>query len=278
MNAKRRHILSEKLPILAALLLVLVSLLLELVIVSVLQKTGLSSIVSSSSVDYIASIAAAVLFLILMRLWYAPQYQGTLKSGLSAKETFFVTLPLIVYSLVVTVIGLIQYSFYFNPTFENLLMGLTAGFSEEVLFRVTCIPLCMGFLRFKNRDMLVPIVTGLVFGVLHIGNIANGASVANGIIQVIVTALMGVYYGALFVSTGSAMPGIIMHSIYDFLCFAGDPTLTSGIMTGSLATWEIVYNIVLAAAMAACGIFILKKIGRERILQIWREKWSQASD
>lgn len=278
MKTQRKHILSEKLPVVAALLLVLISLLFEQLVDFVLSITGLTGGFPSDVADYIASIAGVILFLIFMRLWYAPQYQGTLKSGLSAQETFLVTLPVIAYSVIVTMIGLIQYSFYFNPSFKNVVMGLTAGFVEEVLFRVTIIPVCMGFLKSKNRGWLVSIVTALVFGVMHMGNVTTGASLTNGIVQAVVTALVGFYYGALFVSTGSAFPGIIMHSVYDFLCFAGDPTLNSGIMTTTLPAWEIILNIVLALALAASGVVILNKIGSDRILEIWREKWGQESN
>jgi membrane protease YdiL (CAAX protease family) len=278
MKPQRKHIISEKYPVGAALLLALLSLLFEQLAAFVLSVTGLADSFPSDIARYLAVTIGALLFLIFLRLWYAPQYQGTMKSGLSAKETIFVTLPIIVYSLIVTAVGLVQYSFYFHPTFENVVMGLTGGFGEEVLFRVTVIPVCMGFLKSQNRGWLVPIVTALIFGAAHMGNVISGASLTNGIVQAVVTALMGFYYGALFVSTGSALPGILTHSVYDFLCFAGDPTLTSGIMTTTLAAWEIILNIVLALALAASGVVILKKIGSDRILAIWREKWSLESN
>jgi hypothetical protein len=44
-----------------------------------------------------------------------------------------------------------------------------------------------------------------------------------------------------------------------------------------LAAWKIVFNMVLALALAASGVVILKKIGSDRILAIWREKWSLES-
>jgi hypothetical protein len=109
---------------------------------------------------------------------------------------------------------------------------------------------------------------------MHLGNIAQGATVSNSIVQAITATLSGFYFAVLFVCTGSALPGIILHSLYDFICFAGDASLTNGILTNQLKTWEIVYNIVIDLVVAGYGAFMLKKIVAPKILEIWREKWS----
>lgn len=275
MTKIHKHIVTEKFPICAVIVLVLLSLILIRVVEFILNATGLFNGIAFDIQDCIALITAAILFLIIMKLWYSPEYKGTIRSGLSMRETFLAMLPAIVYSVIILITLLIQNKFYFSPTLNNLVMALTAGIFEEVIFRVTIIPVSMGFMKSKKRVWFVPFFSGLIFGIIHIGNISQGASVTNGIVQGIVALLLGFYFGFLFVCTGSALPGIIIHTVYDYICFCCDDTLTNGIMTGTLASWEIIYNIVLATALAISGVFIIKRIGTERVLKVWKEKWSQ---
>lgn len=275
---KSKHRFTEKAPVGAAVVLLLTESLLQAVIAAVLKVTGPLNALPPDTAEQIGMILAAVLFLLLMRAWYAPQYRGTLSSGLSGKETLLVMLPALVYSLIVIVVTLLQYSFFFQPSFRYAVMGLAAGIVEETVFRVTVIPVCMGFLKGEKRIWLLPTVTAVIFGLSHFGNVASGATLTNGVTQVIVTGMAGFSYGVLFVVTGSAVPGIIIHSGFDFFCLAADPSLENGIMTTMMAPWEIIFNLVLAMALAASAFVVLRRIGTDRILTVWREKWSQDRD
>jgi len=186
--------------------------------------------------------------------------------------------PMIIKSIAVLIVQLITYNFWFDPSLFNIVKALTAGFWEECVFRMTVIPIAMGFFKTEKKIWLLPAISGLIFGVMHLVNIKGGATITNTLVQALVTTLDGFFYGALFVVTGSAFPGIILHSVYDFICFAGDKSLTNGIMTASLATWEIIFNIVLSLIVFAGGVMMIKKVGNNKILSVWREKWSQKAD
>ena len=275
---KEKHNLTKKHPIIAILLLLLVAVL----VISgsstiILMFARAFRLVDTSQISLVTNAAMpifSILFMIIMKAWYSPEYKGTLKSGLSGKDTFFVCLPFIIYGVIVLVVQLIQYNFYFKPTLGCALLALTAGFSEEVFFRVTVIPVALGFMKSKNRIWIIPIVTALLFGASHLSNISSGATMTNTLVQTISSAMAGFYFGVLFVCTGSAIPGIIMHCIYDFIGFAGDPSLNNGIMVSTMSTWEIVYFLIVTLLLSLCGIVMLKKIGYEKIQQVWNKKWS----
>lgn len=272
---KRKHLFTEKAPVCAAIVLLLAETVLQAVATTAVKVTGLLNALPSDISGHIGIILASILFLFLMRAWYSPQYRGTLKSGLPMKETLLVMLPAIVYSLIVIMVTLLQYNFSFQPSFRYAVMGVTAGIVEETVFRVTVIPVCMGFLKSAKRVWLLPAVTAVIFGLSHLGNVASGATLVNGIIQVFVTGMIGFFYGVLFVVTGSAFPGIIIHSTFDFFSFAADRGLDNGIMTTTLTLWEIMLHLVLALALAASAVVVLRWIGSDRILAVWRKKWSQ---
>ncbi len=278
MNGKKqnKHALTKKVPILAIALWIVVDLILMLLVSGLMVIIGFDAKkLGSNTFSNISMILASILFLIIMKLWYSPEYKGTMKSGLDRKMTLLLMVPLFADCLITLAVQLIQYKGWFEPSLYNIIKALTAGFGEEVLIRVTFIPIAMGFFKSDKRVWYVPLISGLFFGIMHLWNSEAGATMMNSVVQAAVTALHGFYYGALFVATGSALPGIILHSLYDFICFAGDRSLTDGIMTTQLKTWEILYNLVISGTMCACGVYALKKIGTPKILQVWKEKWGQ---
>jgi len=270
---QRSHTITEKAPLLAIVFWIIFAFVLELVLGSLFKSIFPSD--GTEMISNISSIFMSILLMILMKVWYSPQYQGTLKSGLPLKLTLLVMAPVFIKSAVVLVIQLFQYSFWFDPSLFNFVKALAAGFWEECVFRVTVIPIAMGFIKTEKKIWILPAVSGLIFGIMHMVNINGGASVSNTLVQALVTSLDGFFYGALFVVTGSAFPGIILHSLYDFICFAGDKSLTNGIMTTNLQTWEIIFNIVLSLIVFAGGVMIIRKVGDTKILSVWRKKWGQ---
>ena len=274
---QRSHTITEKVPLLAIVFWIFFAFVLEIVLDG-LFKSFFPSDGTKTGIDMIgniSSISMSILLMILMKVWYSPQYKGTLKSGLPLKLTLLVMGPMIIKSIVVLVIQLFQFNFWFDPSFYNIVKALAAGFWEECVFRVTVIPIAMGFLKTEKKIWILPAISGLIFGIMHMVNINGGATITNTLTQALVTTLDGFFYGALFVVTGSAFPGIILHSVYDFICFAGDKSLTDGIMTTSLQTWEIIFNIVISLIVFAGGIMIIRKVGKTKILSVWRKKWSQ---
>ena len=270
---KKKHALSEKVPVIAAVLWIFAAMLIQGIFEILFKLTGLFG--NSKAAGYVGTVIGAIVFLILMKVWYSPEYKGTLKSGISMKKTILFMVPVMIYSLIILITQLIQHNFYWDASFINILMGLSAGFGEETMFRISAIPVAMGFIKSEKRVWTVPVVTALIFGVMHLGNLAEGATVTNSVVQAIVTGLVGFYYGALLVATGSGIPGIITHAVYDYICFAGDPGLTEGIMTTQLAVWEIVFNFILAGALAGSGVWMIKHLGDAGILKLWKKKWSQ---
>ncbi len=185
----KRHILCEKAPFLAMIL--------GYMIASAI--IGIPSVLAGDSfVGQIVSCIAAVVCLIGFTRWFAPEFKGVFKAGISAREILIISLPFIfklVFSYAATVF---DNGFYFNPTLLSLTMALAAGFFEETIFRGVTIPLAMRYLKSKNRIYIIVGITALIFGILHIGNIFQGASPAMAVIQGISTVFGGFIYAAVY--------------------------------------------------------------------------------
>ena len=91
------------------------------------------------------------------------------------------------------------------------LFTLAIGFSEEVAFRGIVLRL------FLPRGALPAALIGsAIFGLLHLGNIFAGQSIALTIVQIFFAALGGFGLAAPYIKTNALWPLIIVHMLVDF--------------------------------------------------------------
>lgn len=95
--------------------------------------------------------------------------------------------------------------------YSALVLGLGAGFCEEIMFR--------GFIMGELADAgygraLQVVVSGILFGVIHIGLLRAG--LVRGLAVIIPTAALGMIYSLVYLSSRrSLMPSIVSHFIND---------------------------------------------------------------
>ncbi len=90
--------------------------------------------------------------------------------------------------------------FAFTP-WRIVLMALSAGFAEELLFRGVLQTWLNGFLPVTTAI----IASNVVFGLLHMRTA----------LYALIAGMVGVYLGALYAVTGNLLTPIITHIIYD---------------------------------------------------------------
>lgn len=93
------------------------------------------------------------------------------------------------------------------------------GFCEEVTFRGI---LVVGARRVLASERQVVVFTSVLFGLFHLPNILLGAEVGSTVGQVVMTSLMGACFYALRRLTGSLVPCIVLHAVYDFVLVQGN--------------------------------------------------------
>ena len=152
-------------------------------------------------------------------------------------------------------------------------MALSAGFFEETIFRGVTIPLAMRYLKSKNRMYIIVGLTALLFGILHIGNILQGANPTMAVIQGISTVFGGFVFAAAYLRSGSILAPIVMHALYDYMCFVTDPTLDSGIMTSGTVTIGIILAVVVSVISGIWSLYLIRPAMRDKIQTLWNEKW-----
>ena len=264
-NRSRKHVLCEKAP-LAAMLLEAV---LAMLLLSIPGLLGLPKVAES-----LASSVLAVLFMIAYTKWFAPEFKGVFRTSHLATGVAFVWLAFAFKFFGAYFAGLASSGFYFKPTVTALAMAIAAGFYEETIFRGVTVPIGMRYFRSEKRVGILVLISALVFGLMHIGNIINGASIQMGIVQGVATTFAGIFFIAVYLRTGNILIPIFMHGIFDYMCFVTDPTLENGIMANDVAVSALIPAVLVDVIAGIWGLYLLRPAKIAEIHAIWDDKWS----
>lgn len=179
-----------------------------------LLGTGLTSDLAQS----LGTLAATALLLLLAwRLGWLPCLGLTRLGG---RRIWLLTLAIVLYFYIAY-----RYAFFgtlatdvgllirLPDTYNAFLRQMVVGFVEETLFR--------GFLLYalvrvwgNTRRGLLAAATlpALLFGSLHILQLASGNELAGVLLTIVLAALSGIWMGALVLRGGSLWPAVIIHA------------------------------------------------------------------
>ena len=262
---KRKHTLSEKLPLLSMLLSIAATSL-------VCALAG--SIGSSEFVQYLLMSAAGILCMLAQKWWFAPAFKGVFRAEVPLREIGLLCVPFLIQLLLSWLLNVMDHGLFFRATALSVAMALSAGFAEEAMFRGLAVPIGMRYLRGRNKILITALVTSVVFGLSHLGNARGGNGI--GIVQAVASIGSGLFYAAVFLRTGSIMVTIIMHALYDWMYFLTNPALQNGDMAAMGVTTAIIISCVIDLSMGAVGYWLIRPAVREKIETVWQKKWDFA--
>lgn len=94
---------------------------------------------------------------------------------------------------------------------ETLILGLAPAIFEEVVFRFV-------FIENMRKNRMSPaaamLLSGVVFGVIHMTNIA-GASLAKTVLQVFYSTVVGIVFAAIYIRSRDLFSVVIAHAAID---------------------------------------------------------------
>lgn len=149
----------------------------------------------------------------------------------------------------------------FKP--EYILSGLEAGIAEELLFRYAFLTILL--LAFRNARFKIFYAAGissLCFGLLHLGNISAGQSVANTLNQVIFAFGFGLLMCGLYLYTEMFYVPVIFHILVDTLVFSVSGTLMSGKVTLADSLLTVLETLIFVGVAVAILIAVYNRRNR----------------
>ena len=241
----RKHSLCEKNAVIAMILTVPLGLLTQL---SGQPQGVVSALIVS---------ALSLVLLIIYNKWFSPEFDGVFKAHVPVKEILMVSSAMAI--LIVC-------------------LALMAGISEETIFRAMLIPIGMRYLKVKNRAVAAVIISSVIFGPLHLTNIFVGADPVMTLIQAFMATCGGFVLAGIYLRTGSVIPGMIAHAVYDFINFVTDPTINEkGVVVSDSGNVGISYYVIILAVsvtLLVAGCYLIRKTKQDTIENIWKIKWS----
>ena len=164
-----------------------------------------------------------------------------------------------------------------------MLMFLFVGLFEELCFRAVLNDgIVYQFRNFKGVFVLSAVVSGLVFGAVHlIGSpLQSGLDWAQAVMKTLSCAAMGVAFLILYWKTRNVFAIGLVHGLYDFLCeislaLGGSDGIGSGnyVRQGDAG---IIGLVTLAVQLVIGVVFLLviwKKVGKTIDFKAMRENW-----
>lgn len=171
-------------------------------------------------------------------------------------------------NLLTTIFGIELHKFTFS--WPALLRPIEAGILEETFRYLLIISLIVGLKKFKFRLQLTVVISSLIFGAMHIGNV--GEQKLNATIgQICFAAASGLIFGIIYLYTGKLWLSMITHFALDFLAFSQPGGLDPIVWNGSVGDWlnlsvSIIIPVVLAIWMMTGRRKLVMEENIERLL------------
>lgn len=161
-----------------------------------------------------------------------------------------------------------------NPILA-IIYGFAPGLGEEVIFRIIPISIAM---RSRNKKVItiVLVVTSLMFGLIHGGNILVGADPVQTLMQVIYATGLGLTFAAIYLRTGNIWIMIFVHTFTDFVSYMGLSSQESGgVLADKADMVTIIYLSILSVIFFVNAFVAFRKSKREEIPAVWDEIWGR---
>lgn len=229
--------------------------------------------IQAQQVSDVIYIITPILAIIVMYLFYRRNqkndYQGVIKvRGENCLDVWICTGIFVLAFVARFFHGLLTTPDGFNKLhfgLSALPLHICAGIAEEIVYRGIPVAVMMRNKPDSKRIHRVFIVTSILFSLMHL---VNGYGAGNTIVQLIATFIMGMFWGAIYLRTGSILITIVFHFLYDV--FSNMLVLPDPIQTPN-----IVFLIFVQLLPIVLTIVIMHKSKIEGIKKTWANIWSE---
>ncbi len=264
----KRHVLTEKVPLIVAAALIIIAQYMPNMIVSLAldllyERLGQPEILLQAY--SLCVILVSILIVLGFERWFYPEYESSLKlkgfgRGMRTALPMFILIPAwFAFRLAM------GYALYDGAEVNTLLQGVRAGINEEAAFRGIATALLLRQFRSEKNIWVPAVFTGIFFGCSHLVNLFSGEELANTLLNVIFAASFGIIAGVIFTFSGNLWPVAILHSLYDTLAFC---------ITEEEAApgWPVLCEVGLFMAGAVIYAILLRRKSGMAVA-LWAEKW-----
>ncbi len=224
----------------------------------------------ASIIENLIIILGTVSLLYIFKKHYSPCFKGfgCLENCRQQDIILYVAIFIGV-DFVLWIIDVIRLGGIVPPSFATLVGALQPGITEEITDRM--LPLAAAMYVFRKRKTVGPLLlfTSALFGLTHLVNLIAGADLGPTIVQIFSAGAAGVFMAAVYLRTGSFLPGMLVHFLHDYISYLA---YGMGVATGTVETWDVVEVLIFATVQLVLTYFLLKD-RNESIQAVWSRIW-----
>lgn len=215
----------------------------------------------------ISRISAGLIFMILL---YALQYKEIFQFKNTLKSLIIMIPALIIainnFPIIAFFDGRATLTDPMYRIFLFLIECLSVGFFEEILFRgIILLVLIQKLEHRKNGTMYAILISSIFFGMLHLLNLFQGASISDVMLQVGYSFLVGVMWAVMYLRTHHLWLTMLMHALYNFF---GQVMFYLGVVNQRYDLYTIIITVTLAILVSLYAIKLLKEISIKNQLKV----------
>ena len=222
--------------------------------------------------DDIARLIIVGLLMLIMPIFFRGKCNFGFRGG-KLKLGILLALP----ELIVPLWNFLQIKIYDAPfvvgttaVIAAIVHGVGPGVSEEIFCRGFVVSNLMRIWKDKPKKFTrCMLVSGIAFGLLHAVNAIATGDIFAALVQVIYTAAIGVFDGAIFLRTRNIWGVILMHTLTDISAFIAvfDESIH---VTGM----DIVFCIFGSLVFIALAFYLIRPAKRAEMEALWADGWS----
>ncbi len=146
--------------------------------------------------------------------------------------------------------------------FVNILMFVVTmfliGWAEELVFRGIILNLFLDrFSKTKKGILGAIILSGAIFGGIHLFNIFSGVSVVSAVVQAINAMMLGIIFGAIYARGRNIWVVIVAHAVTDMAALLGSGFFGTGTVVDGINSISPL-NLVASALLLIPGVILLR--------------------
>ena len=168
----------------------------------------------------------AIVLLIIRKKWYIFK-----EKKINFGESIKLCLPILVLSVIIALANateLIGTDVNVNNLMSLVIYVVLIGLFEEIFFRgIIENELLEKYSSNKKEILISIIISGVVFGAVHLTNLLAGQDLLKTMMQFVQTTAIGILFGMVYYKTRNIWAMIFLHSFYDFSVLLSEVNLAT---------------------------------------------------
>lgn len=141
------------------------------------------------------------------------------------------------------------------------------GFREESVYRGIIVnEIGKKYIKSRKGVLFTALVSGVIFGLIHMGNMFYGVNFSSAVIQSLAAAGIGFYLAAVYLRGGNLWVLIIVHAVTDAASLF-ESSFTMGATDVAIINELTVMNLSPMVLFGAIGLFLLRKRKCDEIVE-----------